>query len=1028
MEREVQASEEITKFVLKAAQLLPAQGPITAFVFLNSLQALEDLPFEDGLARGKELFGCETYLSEDRYRERLDRGRIRLIDLEATLRSELNGRAHEPLGPSGSLLDLRMAMLSYPLRMAPPAELNWFVAQTDALRRYRPEVAPEDATRMAEETRMWAVRDVRREHDVPWSKVFPELDDAEIDKWSERKWQEFSLQALWEVCRHSVCDLPIPVRHEKLMRHRSLLLAFNGVDIDNRLNEVLIPYCAAFIDQGLATQELPRRDTGFWQAFVDLYGSCSPVELWLRELPTTLQRLSSRTAAEVVAQMLEELGVADDEAEEYLTRELLALRGWAGTIWQGEDRGDRIGRPLPKGTLLEYLAVRLVLLNIALQEILKAIPGCTSVAALRTQLQQSLPPVPETSETERTFCLFQLAQLRNWSAAALARLTPLQWNTLVREIAAFDGVQRRRMFHLAFERQFRVKALDAITLHNRGRAAERVASPRFQSAYCIDAREESFRRHLEEVCPAAETFGAAGFFGVAMYYKGVADAHFQALCPIVVRPKNYVTEEVVYSLAESNRVRSDARKRLATASHSFHVGSRSIAGGALLAAGVGVIASVPLVARVLFPLTTSRIQKAFGSVVAPPPVTRLRLERLTANPGPEGDAVGYTIHEMAEVGERILSEMGLRTGLARLFIFVGHGSFCLNNPHKSCYDCGACSGSAGGPNARALAAMLNDRRVRDILQTKGISIPDDTVFVGALHNTATDNINYYDLDLLPRTHIPDFEYARDQLDAACRLNAQERCRRFYSAPLDISPTEAHSHTENRTEDLAQTRPEFGNASNAMCVVGRRCRTRGLYLDRRSFLVSYDPTIDDEESTILGRILGAVVIVCSGINLQYFFSYIDPSGWGAGTKLPHNITSLLGVMDGAMSDLRSGLPWQGVEIHEPVRLLLVIEARPIALEKIMARNAAVGRILRNGWVQLALMDPETAELQLYQNGEYVPHAASISELPHVNRSVNWFQGWREHLDFAQILATTPSGRDSRSAVPSSLAHSHAAGSY
>ena len=106
------------------------------------------------------------------------------------------------------------------------------------------------------------------------------------------------------------------------------------------------------------------------------------------------------------------------------------------------------------------------------------------------------------------------------------------------------------------------------------------------------------------------------------------------------------------------------------------------------------------------------------------------------------------------------------------------------------------------------------------------------------------------------------------------------------------------------------------------VVGRRERTRGLYLDRRAFLTSYDPTQDDADGTILARTMAAIFPVCGGISLEYYFSHVDNSGYGCGTKLPHNITSLLGVMDGAASDLRTGLPWQMVEIHEPVRLLFV----------------------------------------------------------------------------------------------------------
>src|SRR6185437_12420750 len=120
---------------------------------------------------------------------------------------------------------------------------------------------------------------------------------------------------------------------------------------------------------------------------------------------------------------------------------------------------------------------------------------------------------------------------------------------------------------------------------------------------------------------------------------------------------------------------------------------------------------------------------------------------------------------------------------------------------------------------------------------------------------------------------------------------------------------------------------------------------------------------------LGRILAAAVPVCEGINLTYFLSYTDPEGWACGTKLPHNVASLLGVMNGAASDLRPGLPWQGVEIHEPLRLLFVIESTPEIMLKIMNRNEVVGRILRNGWAQLAVLDPHSNRIQVYRGGSF-----------------------------------------------------------
>jgi len=142
-------------------------------------------------------------------------------------------------------------------------------------------------------------------------------------------------------------------------------------------------------------------------------------------------------------------------------------------------------------------------------------------------------------------------------------------------------------------------------------------------------------------------------------------------------------------------------------------------------------------------------------------------------------------------------------------------------------------------------------------------------------------------------------------------------------------------------------------------------------------------------------------VCAGISLEYYFSYVDNTGWGCGTKLPHNISALLGVMDGAASDLRTGLPWQMVEIHEPVRLLNIIETTPEAMLRIMDKNPGIGKLCRNGWVHLAVLHPETRRLSTYQNGRFQDYRPQAALLPKAASSVDWYRGWRDHLEFAQI---------------------------
>ena len=1014
--------ERLQQVVERSAELLPAQGPITAFVFLNTLQALENLPYDEGIQRGARLFGCQPYLIEERYREKMARGRIRADDLLAVLRKDLMDQANALVCSLGSHLELRLAMLQYPLRFGPPDELRWFVAEMDALRKLREEVPQGVRERFVEETKHWVMRDLRNSRMIGAEARSTEsgmglqntvvdlvkrFGESSIEHWSPRKWEGFSLQALWRICHHGVqglettkqwTDSPVAIRH------RDVLLEASGEDSDALVHEVLIRFCAPFVDQGFAHWKLPHREKGFFKAFCELYRQPGgPPHSWQRGLSRELTRVadSGQRPLESVLESLELLGVSESEWDDFIPATLVALRGWAGLIWQMDVRGDRVALPTPPGSLTEFLAVRLILERVALAHVAReSLHYDGPLSGLRDAASTRIAKQKETSVDQRAFLVFQLAQLLGWSPPALNGLSRSEWTALVSEIETFDSLERRRMFHQAFERRFRIQTLDALSVHTKRKAC-RVPSPRFQLVSCIDTREVGFRRHLEEVASDVETFGTAGFHCVPIYYRGAGEAHFSTLCPIVIRPKHWVVEDVVYTLDEQNRSRAKTRRALGTASHQVHVGSRSMARGAILTAGLGVLASIPLVARVLFPRLSGRIRRTASRFVAPPPMTRLRMERTSPTAGPEDGQIGFTVEEMATMSERALRDIGLTSGFARLVMFIGHGSFCLNNPHKSAYDCGACSGGAGGPNARALAGMLNDLRVREILASRGLQIPNDTVVLGGLHNTAADYFTFYDLDLLPQSHFQDFHAANESLEEACERNAHERCRRFDSAPLNQSFAAARRHVEGRSEDLAQTRPEFGNATNAMCIVGRRERTRGLYLDRRAFMQSYDPMQDDAECNILARILGAVIFVCSGINLQYNFSYIDSPGWGAGTKLPHNITSLLGVMDGAASDLRTGLPWQGVEIHEPVRLLFVIETTPQSILSIMDRNPVIGRILRNGWAQLALLNPNSSEILVYHKGEFTVYWPEQTELPKAASSTDWYRGWREHLGFAQI---------------------------
>ena len=1006
----------------EAAHLLPAQGPITVFIHHNTLHAFEDLPFTEAVEKAANKFGCQPYLGEDRYREELAGGRIRVADLQAVVQEELGARAGESILRC-TRLELRMAMLQYPLRFGPTEELLWFVAETDALRHIRSDVSAAVRGRLIAETRRWVMRDLRgrNEADQNWnelpkqgnprasaslSHLIQRLGETRIERLDENAWEAFTLQALWRVCRDGVATVPefaAPVAAP--IRHRDLLFQATGADIDLLVHQVLVPFCAAYLDQGLAHWQLPQREDGFYRSFCALHRlRLGPPDAWRRSLASEICRLEDQCIGplESIRESLDLLGVPENEWGDFLAATLLAQRGWAGMIRFLEERPDRAVHPIAPESLIEYLAIRLMVERLALEHTARDVLAFSGpLNRLRQEIgnQWNLSRLPGTEQ--RAFLVFQLAQVLGWTPEELHRLAEQEWSLLVNEIEAFSAVDRRRTFQLAYERRFYTQVLDALALHH-GAPHEEPRVPRFQAMFCIDEREESLRRHLEEIAPDAMTYGIAGFYFVAMYYRGAADAHYVPLCPAVMRPRHWVIERVAQSLEQAHGRRAKARRALGRASHQIHVGSRTFALGALISAAFGVLASVPLVARTLFPRLTARLRKALGRMILAAPPTRLQIERTEGTTGPENGHVGYTLEEMTDMAERVLRDTGLTSGFARLVLTLGHGSTSMNNPHESAHDCGACGGGRGGPNGRAIAQILNDSRIRERLAARSLHLPAETLFVGGMHNTSSEVVTFYDLDKLPESRRKEFEAVRALVERAADRDAHERCRRFESAPLTLSFKAARQHVEGRAEDLSQVRPEWGHATNAIVIVGRRQRTCGLFLDRRAFLNSYDPTQDDASATILARILQAAVPVCAGIGLEYYFSYVDNALYGCGTKLPHNITSLLGVMDGAASDLRTGLPWQMVEIHEPLRVLFVVETKPQTLMQIMERNPSIGRLVRNGWIQLATLDPNSPAIQVYRDKAFHDYQPSADQLPQAASSVDWYRGWRDHLEFAQIV--------------------------
>ena len=935
--------DELRATVEHAGRLLPGQRPIEAFVHHNTLHVFEELPFEEAVRKAAELFDARAYMREREFRVAYRESRIFDRDIEIELERYVSADLLEisRCGLSERAAVQRL-MLSMPEDASGPA-LAWRLSETDVLRALPPDL-PRDA----------------RERMTSFGPI------------------DISLEALWDaVSAYASGD-----DEARRLRPRDRVVAEGMADPDDLVHPVLVRWTAAYLDHGQAQWPLSDREAGYYESLRRTLGAGGvPMRGWMKPVRARLREESRGgiDALDSALATLTRMGIAPAEIPAVVERTLLALPGFAGMFVQLSARPDLRPGPRRPTDLVDFLAVRLLLDEAALAAVGEGTRG-----------------IPADPAGLKAWRLFHAAMIVGVNPADVARSEVLR--ELDDLITRWSRSERERLWQLALERRYRVTVLDGLLVHHQRTREEEPPPPRAQVVTCIDDREESLRRHLEEIDPRWETLGTAANYGLQLLFIPLEGGRAQPLCPAGIVP-THLLREAPADPAEWERERA-RRKREGSLGEVADQAGGSLLSGAFAALS-GVVAAVPLIANTIAPGWTAR--RAHRR--RPPTRLLLDLDHACDHEGPQ--QVGFTEDEMVAIVEGQLRGMGLVRSFAPLVVLLGHGSDSANNPHDAAYNCGACGGGRGGPNARAVAQMANRPSIREALAARGIVIPETTWFLGGYHNTADDALTWYDLEAVPESFRAGLADLQRDLELARRRNAHERCRRFEHAPLELSPDEALAHVEERSLDLAQPRPELGHATNALCLVGRRQWSRGLFLDRRVFLTSYDPGVDPDGS-VCEAVAAGVAPVVAGINLEYYFSFVDRERYGANTKLPHNVTGLVGVMDGHGSDLRTGLPWEMVEIHRPLRLMMVVEGTPAQLEAIIANQPGFARLVKNRWLLLAAFDPDAGRAWFYQPTGFEAHVFESNDLPELPTSQGWYGGRRDDLTLATISAGRPAG--------------------
>lgn len=443
------------------------------------------------------------------------------------------------------------------------------------------------------------------------------------------------------------------------------------------------------------------------------------------------------------------------------------------------------------------------------------------------------------------------------------------------------------------------------------------ATPAVEAVFCIDVRSERLRRALEAVAPTVRTRGFAGFFGLPIAWR-TPDGDARPQLPGLLSPALLAHDGEPAAAPAPDDPMTSAPGSVFTRVEALGLG----AFGALVRDSLGWRA----------PWRDAQAPRARPRLVGP-------------------DGAPLPTAARVDLAARVLGAMGLQPPLAPVVALIGHGASADNQPQLASLHCGACGGQTGEVNARALAGLLADADVRAGLAARGIDL-GATAFVAALHDTTTDDVAWFDVDLVPEAARGAWRALRDDLVEAGRRVRRERAPDL-GVPVDADVDAA---IRARANDWAEVRPEWGLAGNAAFVIAPRARTRGLHLDGRVFLHDYRWE-DDPDRRVLELLLTAPMLVTHWINLQYYASTVDPARFGSGDKTLHNVVGgRVGVLEGAAGDLRIGLATQSLSDargprHDPLRLAVFVDAPADAIDAILARHRAPRDLVLNGWLHL-----------------------------------------------------------------------------
>lgn len=662
--------EELRALVSRAVEVIPPNWPLRTFAYRNPLIGFEQLPFDEAVSQAKQVLGGEGYLSTAEYRKCYAEGRISEKELLSALRSRLPELASQDSISAGerSLNQEEVLLIHFVYGIDPldPKLWQWQLTEEDATHRIRPDVPQSIKDRLRSQG-AGGDPEAGYVHSL-WSAAFLKGFDLSQEGSGGRHGHSPATAKAGGSAQGEHGSTP-----QRLRTAAEVIDELTGSDLKREINEHLIKWCAAFVDEGMADWSMPLRSHGFYRAWRELApGEAARWTLGISDWARRVEALPD-FPENALAESLHRLRVSDQQREEYLRRHLSLLPGWAGYIrWRAKnpDYPEQGRHPIDP---LEYLAVR-VFYEAELAE---------KVCRRELNINPTLPDLLERARSHdlenidshahdaytETICrdvwrLFHLAQFLELRPEDLQSLSLADARSLLSWIDRFPSEALRPVWQEAYEKEYQ-KSLLTKLISERQRSAAGISQerprPRAQAAFCIDARSKPFRRHLEAQ-GEYDTIGFAGFFGTPIDYRKLNRDEDLLLCPVLIKPKYVVKEEPRWAQDPEVQRYLLGDRWSQFVRHLFHQAKANPASSYLTFDLFGFVFGLAMLGKTLFVKPYELVRTGLRQWLTPPIPTRIPVEKF-----PEQEREAYIEgNERACIAEVLEQELDCRNGAAPL--------------------------------------------------------------------------------------------------------------------------------------------------------------------------------------------------------------------------------------------------------------------------------------------------------------------------------------------------------------------------